>query len=168
MFPPISLKEDGEAARPIYSARVTLPAEVDAEIRRYVAEDEPTSWTVMIHSALYAYRRQFWTREQLKAELVSAVEEGLRSNKEGKGILVTPAFWKEFEARCDRRRKEIHELQEDGRIGNLLLPEELYAFVKERITSGDGTTPTDVVGTALSYLRAERDANMTQDIETGA
>lgn len=156
MFAPVLLKEDDSPNRPIWSVQVELPAEIDAEIRRYVAEDELTSWTVMIHEALYVYRREFWTPEQLRAELVSTIEEGIRSSREGKSVLATPAFWKEFEARGDRRHKEIEELSKDGKIGNLLLPKELYAFMNERIASGDCKTPTEVICAALPYLRAER------------
>ena len=156
IFPPVLLKADAETHRPICSVQVSLPAETDAEIRRYVKADEMTSWTVIIHEALYVYRRAFWTQEQLRAELVSEIEKGIRSTKEGKGTLVTPAFWKEFESRAEKRSKEINELTEQGKIGNLLLPKELYDFVKERISSGDSETPTDVICAALPFLRAER------------
>ena len=87
IFPPVRL--DGDR-RPAWSVNVDLPPDIDAEIRRYVEEDELTSWTVMIQGALYIYRWQFWTKEQLKAELREAIEESIRSAEEEGTIEATP------------------------------------------------------------------------------
>jgi hypothetical protein len=146
-----------EQGRAICSVQIDLPAEIDAEICRYTEEDQPTSKTVTIHSALYAYRRQCWTREQLRQEAIEAIERGLRSSEEGKGTLVTPQFWKKLWASCDKQQEEIKALRQAGKIGNLLLPEELYAFVSERINSGDCQTPTDVICAAMPYFRKEHE-----------
>ena len=67
IFPPMHL--DADRRRPTWSVNVDLPPDIDAEIHRYVEEDDPTSWTVVIHGALYIYRWQFRTKEELDAEL---------------------------------------------------------------------------------------------------
>lgn len=147
---------DEDRRRPTWSVKVDLPPEVDAEIRRYVEEDEPTSWTVMIHGALYIYRWQFWTKEELDAELREALEESIRSADEEGTIEVTPQFWEDLRKRGERHLKRMHALQAQGELGNLLLPKELYTFIVERIESGACRTPTDVVCAAMPHLRRER------------
>lgn len=92
----------------------------------------------------------------MRAELANDIEEGIRSSKKDKDILVTPAFWNEFEAKCHRRHAEIEAVSREGKIGNLLTPKELYEFVSERIASGDCKAPTEVVCAATPYIRAER------------
>lgn len=154
MFPPVMLDED---SRPTWSVQVELPPDIEAEIRRYVAEDALTSWTVMIHEALYIYRTVFWTREQLNAELWEAIEEGIRSGERDGYIEVTPEFWREFKHRGRKRMTELRKLTAAGTIGNLLLPQELHEFVRERMALGDCKTPTDVVCAAVPYLRKERE-----------
>jgi hypothetical protein len=57
---------------------------MDAEIRRYVEEDELTSWTVMIHGALYIYRWLFWTKEELDAR-VSGGNRGIDPQRRRRG-----------------------------------------------------------------------------------
>jgi hypothetical protein len=60
IFPPMHL--DADRRRPTWSVNVDLPPAIDAEIRRY-----------------YVYRWQFWTKEELDAELREAIEAGIRS-----------------------------------------------------------------------------------------
>ena len=153
ILPPIMLDD---RPLPWWSVNVDLPPEIDQEIRRYVEEDELTSWTLMIHGALYIYRSLFWTREQLRAELESMIEEGCRSAEQEGGREATPAFWKEFRQKAARNLERLDQLQAEGKVGNLLLPKELYEFIKERIASGACKTPTEVVCAAVPYLRQER------------
>jgi Arc/MetJ-type ribon-helix-helix transcriptional regulator len=154
IFPAVSLRND---RRPRWSVNVTLPTDIDAEIRRYVEEDELTSWTVMIHSALYIYRSQLWTQEELDAEFREAIEESIRSAEEKGTIPVTPQFWRDMKKRCRVNMERIRELRAKGKLGNLLLPKELYEFVLERIDSGECKTPADVVCAAMPALRRERE-----------
>jgi Arc/MetJ-type ribon-helix-helix transcriptional regulator len=153
ILPPVTLDD----RLPWWSVHVDLPQEIDQEIRRYVEEDELTSWTLMIHGALYIYRTLFWTREQLRAELESMIEEGCRSAEQDGGREVTPAFWEEFRHKAERDAERLDQLQAAGKVGNLLLPRELYEFVKERIAAGDCNTPTEVVCAAVPYLRREHE-----------
>ena len=154
IFPPMHL--DADRRRPTWSVNVDLPPAIDAEIRRYMEEDDPTSWTVVIHGALYVYRWQFWTKEELDAELREAIEAGIRSADEEGTIEVTPQFWEDLVQRGERRIEQIHALHAQGELGNLLLPKELYDFILERIASGACQTPTDVVCAAMPHLRRER------------
>ena len=153
IFPPMHFDED---RRPTWSVKVDLPSEIEAEIHRYVEEDDPTSWTVVIHGALYIYRWQFRTKAELDAELHEAIEAGIRSADEEGTIEVTPQFWDDLVQRGERRIEQMHALQAQGALGNLLLPKELYAFILERIASGACQTPTDVVCAAMPHLRRER------------
>jgi hypothetical protein len=154
IFPPVYLDEERE--RPTWSVNVELPPDVEAELAEYEKEDECAVWTVIIHEALYVYRWQFWTKEELDAEFREAIEESTRSAEAEGRIEVTPEFWKEFRKRGERNVKWTHELQVKGELGNLLLPKELYAFILERIESGECRTPTDVVCGAMPHLRRER------------
>jgi len=47
ILPPVTLDD----RLPWWSVNVDLAPEIDQEIRRYVEEDELTSWTLMIHGA---------------------------------------------------------------------------------------------------------------------
>jgi hypothetical protein len=147
---------DADRRRPTWSVNVNLPPAIDAEIRRYMEEDDPTSWTVVIHNALYIYRWQFRTKEELDTELREVIEAGMRSAEEEETIKVTPQFWDELRQRCERDIERIHALQAQGVLGNLLLPKELYEFILERIASGVCRTPTEVVCAAIPHLRRER------------
>jgi hypothetical protein len=153
ILPPVTLDD---RRHPWWSVNVDLPLEIDQEIRRYVEEDELTSWTLMIHGALYIYRTLFWTQEQLRAELESMIEEGCRSAEKDGGREVTPAFWEAFRQKAERDAERLDQLQAEGKVGNLLLPKELYEFVQERIAAGVCNTPTEVVCAAVPYLRRER------------
>jgi hypothetical protein len=154
ILPPVTVDD---RRHPWWSVNMDLPPEIDQEIRRYVEEDELTSWTLMIHGALYIYRTLFWTREQLRAELESMIEEGCRSAEQDGGREATPAFWEEFRQKAERDAERLDQLQAEGKVGNLLLPKELYEFVKERIAAGACNTPTEIVCAAVPYLRRERE-----------
>jgi hypothetical protein len=141
VFPPVRL-DDEDRRWPTWSVNVDLPPDVEVEIAQYTKENEFSVWTVLIHEALYIYRWQFWTREELEAELREAIEEGIRSAETEGTIEATPQFWKDFKKRCNRDVKKIRELKAKAELGNLLLPKELYAFIVERIESGECRTPT--------------------------
>jgi Arc/MetJ-type ribon-helix-helix transcriptional regulator len=148
---------DEDKRRPTWSVNVELPAEVGRELAEYEKENEFAAWTLLIHEALYVYRWQFRTREELDAELRAAIEEGESSEEAEGAIEVTPDVWKNLRKTCERDAKRIHELTADGKLGNLLLPLELHAFIIERMESGECRTPTDVVCAAMPHLRKERE-----------
>jgi Arc/MetJ-type ribon-helix-helix transcriptional regulator len=154
VLPLVTISEDG---RPVWSVNVELPPKINAEIQRYVEEDKWTAWTVMIHGTLYLYRAHLWPRERLEAEFRDIIEERLKSVDRGEFTEVTPQFWKDFRRDVKRDGKRIRELQAEGKIGNLMLPQELYDFVKERMASGECKTPTDVIVAAMPHLRRSRE-----------
>lgn len=150
IFPPLPREDDD---RSIYSVNVDLPPELDDEIKRYVDADEMTSPTLIIHEALYYARAEIWSHEALQNELREKIEHGLRDIEAGNTIDVTPEFWNQLRERSTRSIKTIRELQAQGQVGNLLLPEELYEFVVERIASGAYETPSALVHAAIPLLR---------------
>ena len=154
VFPPVHLNAD--CREPTWSVNVELPLDVEIELAEYEKADECAVWTVLIHEALYVYRWQFWSKEALDAEVREAIEEGIRSAETEGTIEATPEFLEGLLEASKRDVKHIHELQAKGELGNLLLPKELYAFILERIESGDCLTPTDVVCRAMPALRRER------------
>jgi hypothetical protein len=153
ILPPVIISKD---RRPVWSENVELPPAIDAEIHRYVKEDKWTVWTVMIHGALYLYRAAVWPKKKLDAEFNNMIEEALKSADRGEITEVTPQFWKDLKREVRRDGKRIRELTVEGKIGNLMLPEELYNFVKERMASGECQTPTHVVVAAMPHLRRSR------------
>jgi hypothetical protein len=157
IFPPIYLDE--ENGRPTWSVNVELPPDVETELAEYEKEEEYAGWTTIIHEALYVYRWQFWTKEELDAELREAIEEGICSAETEGAIEATREFWDELKRRGERNMQRIRELQAKGQLGNLLLPKELHAFMLERIASGECRTPADVVCGAMPHLRRERIAD---------
>ena len=48
----------------------------------------------------------------------------------------------------------MQDLEKEGLLGNLLLPEELYEFVVAKIRAGVHANPTDVIIAALPFLRS--------------
>ena len=155
IFLPVNLDEDDPRCL-TWSVNVDLPTAIENEISAYTKQDEYSVWTVILHEALYVYRRQFWTEEQLKAEFEQEIEERIANSETEGGIEVTPAFWKSLMKRSKRRVKDIKKLQAEGELGNLLLPKELYAFILERIEAGTAITPTDVACSAMPFLRRAR------------
>lgn len=156
MFPPVLISKDAE---PIWSVRVNLPEETDAETRRYVEEDQLTSWTVMIHTALYSYRAHHWTCEELNAEICTLLQESIRNAAYSEVVDDSPAFWRELEHAAMRRLKATRQLEAEEKIGNLMLPKELYEFIEERMATGLFKTPTEVICAAMPYLRKYRETN---------
>lgn len=135
-----------------HSVDITLPSEIDRELRNY-AEADGDSWTVQIHAALYQYRFSFMTREEQKAELEKTLVTSLDS---GPTIEATPAFWKDFKHRVLERHQKLQDLRASGQLGNLSLPVELYEFVKEKVTSQEYVSPTEIVLVAMPFLRTWR------------
>ena len=68
------------------SVNVSLPPEIDREIRE-LAEAEGTSWTVVLHGALWCFRGEHMTREERQRELVDLLRSALDS---GPGKEATP------------------------------------------------------------------------------
>jgi len=150
VYPPVAVA--GEDGRYWYSVQVELPSEVDAAIRAYLEQDQCSSWTIAIHGALYGYRATLWSQEALRAEFSALVQAGLDDAVAGRTIEVTPEFWENFERRALDSLEKMRGLRAEGRLGNLLLPRELWEFIQGEIASGKFDTPTDIVCAAMRYL----------------
>ena len=146
------IKTDFADSESWYSVTVALPPEVDAELRSY-AEADGDAWTVQIHGALYQYRNSFMTKEEHTGEIKGLLEDALDS---GPGVEVTPDYWKSFRKKALERHQKIQALEAEGKIGNLLLPVELYEFVKAKTASREFYSPTELVLAAMPYLRTWR------------
>ena len=147
---PISVGSDDSQSW--YSVTVALPPDVDKELRDY-AQIDGDAWTVQAHAALYQYRASFMTKEESTTELDKILLDSLGS---GPAIEVTPAYWKSLKKEVLERHHRIQDLKAKDQIGNLLLPVELYEFVKAKIASQEFFSPTEVVLAAMPFLRAWR------------
>ena len=149
VFAPVSIPGDG--SRYWYSVNVELPNEVAAEYDWYAAQAEGVR-TIEIHGALYLYRNSEMTPEECRNEFKALIHAGIDS---GPGIEVTDEFWEQFKRDAEARHQKLLRLEEEGKLGNLRLPEELYEFISKKIRDGVHASPTDVVVAALPYLRAD-------------
>ena len=151
IYPPVAAGEKNNLLW--YSVQIELPLDVEAGIEAHVAQGHSPSRTVAIHGALYGYRSTIWSREALAAELHAKLKEGLDDADAGRSVPDTPEFWKKLAMDCRAQAAARRELEAAGKLGNLLLPHELYDFIKEEIDTGKFSTPTEVVCAAMPYLR---------------
>lgn len=147
---PVSVGSDDN--RSWYSVTVALPPDVDKELRDY-AQIDGDGWTVQAHAALYQYRASFMTKEESTTEFEKILLDSLDS---GPAIEVTPDYWKSLKEEVLERHQRIQDLTAKGQIGNLLLPVELYEFVKAKVASQEVSSPTEVVLAAMPFLRTWR------------
>ena len=59
---------------------------------------------------------------------------------------------------------EMSQLRAAGQMGNVLLPQELYGFVKKKIETGEFSSPTDVLTAAMPFLRAQRGKSLRAEL----
>ena len=137
IYPPINIGTD--RAGNYYSVMISLPPEVDAELKSY-AQNDGDSWIIQVHGALYQYRLPFMTRETYIQEFKEMIEEGRNS---GEGKTVTVELFNEIRSKAKERLDKIQALEKEGLVGNLPLPVELYEFVKEKIDSKKFSSPTE-------------------------
>lgn len=145
---PVQIMEDD---RFCFSVDVDLPEDVAAEYDRRAFGHELSSRTVEIHGALYVYRGSEMTVEEREAEFEDIIQRALDS---GPLIEDNEEFRRQIRNRCERRWDAIQRLTEDGKLGNLLLPEELYEFVLVKVRTGVHANPTDVIVAALAFPQA--------------
>jgi hypothetical protein len=146
LFPPVELSSNGET---IFSIQVEPAGDVKEELERYAAEDnipvEP-----QVRNALTFYRESFMTREDHAREtLAFAVREFCRP-RHGK------LSQKMRNALASQLNEELRNLRATGSLGNVLLPQELYEFVRRKIASGEFSSAAQLLAAAMPSLRAER------------
>jgi hypothetical protein len=135
-----------------YSVHIELPDEVEATITHYLEQDEFACWTVALHGALYGYRSTVWSPEALRDELVAMTREAMDDVDAGRGSEVTPTFWEELARKCELQSQQVDELQRTGQLGNLLLPKELYAFMRDEIAAGKFNNPSEMICAVMPFL----------------
>jgi len=150
VYPPIAA--DAEDGRFWYSVDVVLPPDADATLRSHVEQDASSSWTIAIHGALYRYRATLWSPEALRAELMHRIQEGLDDVEAGRTVEATPEFWENLHHRARENLARMATLRAQGRLGNLLLPRELWQFIHDEIAAGRSKTPSEIVCAAMPYL----------------
>lgn len=129
------------------SINVSLPPEAESIISALVREDKEgfSTWTTVIHDALWAFRASQMTASERLAEFRALIQEGIDS---GDAVEVTPEFWENLMARAWER----HERIKKAKTGNLLLPTELYEFIQEQVARGLFPTHEEVICAALQRL----------------
>jgi hypothetical protein len=146
LFTPVELSSNGET---IFSIQVEPAGDLREELERYAAEDRIPIET-QVRNALTFYRESFMTREDHAREtLAFAVREFCRP-RHGK------LSRKMRNALASQLDEELRNLRAAGSLGNVLLPQELYEFVRSKIASGEFSSPTDLLTAAMPSLRAER------------
>ena len=81
-------------------------------------------------------------KRELEDELLAALESG-------PGQEATPEWREQLPGRCEEAHRRSEEARAAGLVGNLLLPEKLYAFVTAEITAGRFASATEVVSEAV-------------------
>ncbi len=150
IFPPLL---PCSAEEMIYSVSVSLPAEAEEELQRHAVQDG-NSWTAEITQALTLYREALKTppdeNERNVAWAMRQMQE-LCPSPPPKKLTA-----KQRERVRRRTEEEITELRAAGEVGNVILPEELYEFVRSKIEAGAFDSPSGVVIASIPFLRAER------------
>ena len=146
IFPPVELSSNGET---IFSAQVEPAGGVKQELERYAAEDSNLIET-QVRNALTFYRESFMTREDhARDTLAFAVREFCRPGPRKLSRKMQNAL-------MNRVNEELRHFRAAGSLGNVLVPQELYEFVRSKIASGEFSSPTDLLTAAMPSLRAER------------
>ena len=146
LFAPVELSSNGET---IFSIQVEPAGDVKEELERYVAEDRLPVET-QVRNALTFYRESFMTREDHARDNLAFAVRQFCNPRQGK------LSRKMQNALADRVNKELRHFRAGGSLGNVLVPQELYEFVRSKIASGEFSSPTDLLTAAMPSLRAER------------
>ena len=144
IFPPVELSFLEEK---LFSIQIDPGA--DEELDRYVVEDG-LSLDYQARYALTLYRESFMTREDHAKDNIAWCLRNLGSQAS------KPLSRNERNAITRRLNREMSQLMAAGRLGNLLLPQEVYGFVKQKVESGEFASASEVLSAAMPFLRAQR------------
>ncbi len=128
------------------SVEVDLPEDVEALIAAHEKPDEGSVRTILIHGALWEMRARAMGQEAVRRELAEEIQAGLES---GPSEEATPEWWQRFRVGCEERSRRLEEARRHGLVGNLLLPEKLYDFVRAEVSAGRFVSATGVVSEAV-------------------
>lgn len=147
IFPPVRLPS---VEGLVFSVAADLSPDVEQEIQQYADEDR-ISWESQAENSLMFYRESFMTREDHARENIAWGIRNFRPPKHRKKRSLKQ--WKSFVCRVN---EEVSQYRAAGALGNLLLPEELWQFVKLKIEAGAFASPAEVLTAAMPFLRTER------------
>ena len=147
IFPPVRLSTVDVT---VYSIELRIPSAVSEELERYAIADG-TSWKRKAKDALMFYRESFMTREDhAKANVEWTIRNFCRPP--GRRRLSR----KERERLYRRVVTELSELRANSSLGNLIVSDEIYFFLRRKMQSGTFASPIEVLEAAMPCLRAER------------
>jgi len=133
----------------VFSIQINPSIEDQEELDRYVLEDG-LSLTYQARYALTLYRESFMTPADHAKDNVGWYLRNLGSQEFG------PLSMDERNAISRRLNLEMSQLVANGALGNLVLPQELYEFVKGKVETGEFASPTEVLTAAMPFLRDHR------------
>jgi hypothetical protein len=134
----------------LYSIELRVPSPVSEELQRFAAEAK-IPWKSAAENALMFYRESFMTREDHARENVQWMIGDFGPPKPARRLSRT-----QREALDRRIMRELSEARADRKLGNLIVPPEIYAFVRRQIEGGTFASPTQVLEAAMPSLLAHR------------
>lgn len=143
-------KLENEDFRLPYSVDIFLPPTYKQVIEELVRFGQGDADIFVIHDALWQMRNSEMTKEELKAELIALLKEGIESEPK---ITVTQESWDEYWDNFIQRCKAHSEWLKTQNIGNTLLPKELHQYIQDKIASGKYANATEVVCAALDTFQ---------------
>lgn len=147
VFPPLRLSSLDVT---LYSIELRVPSPASEELGRYAMEAD-IPWRRAAENALMFYSESFMTREDHARENF----EWLILNF-GPPKPVRRLSRRQQEVLARRLDRELSEAKENGRLGNLIVPANIYAFVRRKIEGGTFASPTEVMEAAMPFLLAHR------------
>jgi hypothetical protein len=132
----------------LYSIELRVPSPVTEKLQRFAAETK-IHWKSAAENALMFYRESFMTREDHARE---NVEWTIRNF--GPPRPVRHISQEQREALDQQIMREVSEARANRKLGNLIVPPEIYAFVRRKIEGGTFASPTEVLEAAIPSLLA--------------
>lgn len=147
MFPPLRLSCLDVT---IYSVQIQVPSTVSEKLEQYAGEAK-IPWKAVAEKALMFYRESFMTREDYARENVEWMVRNFGPPKPAKRLSD-----RQREELDQRVKLELSAAKANRRLGNLILPVEIYSFIRRKIQGSTFASPTEVLEAALPSLNAHR------------
>lgn len=129
-----------------------LPLRYERILEEIVSSGKEIVRTIAIHSALWQMRNREMTKEERLAEWRAEIQKGLDS---GPGIEVTPEYMEAMLRRCEARSQWL----KTQKLGNTILPDELYQYIQDKIALRQFANATEVVCAAIDQWEEVRALN---------
>ena len=139
---------DEASQRQEYTVQARLTPEQDRFIEAEIAAGREVVPIMFVHGALWYMRRRGMTPEEHSAELRAVLQAGLQQAEQGEGIALTPESFRELKATLRSAAAERAARQLD----EMPLPQKLYEFVQQEVSSGHAADASAVVRQAVTLL----------------